>query len=354
MPIRFPCANPQCGFELVISARAGASEVRCPNCGLVQAAPKVEVPAPPRDAPASPPGAAPAGRRRGREDLLEEEPARDLGLVGDALRSILFAIRSLPRMLLLILVLLGGKTLYDTCFGGLAFILSTMCFLPILAPLVAGVAWYAMIGFVLRYYLDVSLAALERVGAAPSVPRLGLGALFEYGMTGLAVLVLYVLPVVTLPLLPLGLLALAWSDDARGLDVLWAFQAARRFPGALGRLWAVLALWCGVLAAAAGVLSWGVGAATARLIHASGGRTGGLILASAVAVLGALAMALVACVLLFVLFRCAGLLGRHCPEVLETLPEKPPSHWVLGGMVLAGIVLSFHAQYWLWVLLRSV
>ena len=42
MPIQFPCANPKCRFELVVSGRAAAGEVRCPNCGLVQAAPRVE------------------------------------------------------------------------------------------------------------------------------------------------------------------------------------------------------------------------------------------------------------------------------------------------------------------------
>jgi hypothetical protein len=197
----------------------------------------------------------------------------------------------------------------------------------------------------------VALAALERVGKAPAVPRLGLGALFEYGLSGLAVLVLYVLPVVTLPLLPLGLLALASSEDSRGLDVRWAFRAGRRFPRALGRLWAVLAVWCGILAAGGAAASWGFDAAADRLIQSSGGRTGGLILASAVTVLGTLVLALVACVLLFVLFRCTGLLGRYHPEILETLPEKPPSSWVLAGMIAAGVCLSSAAQFALWALI---
>ena len=220
-----------------------------------------------------------------------------------------------------------------------------------MGTLAAGIATYAMIGFALRFFLDVTLASLERVRLAPGIPRLGLLALFEYGLMGLAVVVLYVLPLITLPLLPLGILALASWEDTRGLDVRWAFRAARRFPRMLGRLWAILALWCGLLAAALVGIAKGLDAWVRHLVAASGGRTGGLILASAAEVLESLVLALVVCMFLFVLFRCSGLLGSHHPEVLDMLPEKPPSPLLLAGIVGAGVCVSFHVHYWLWVLL---
>ena len=344
MPIRFPCANPECGFELVISARAEAREVRCPNCGLVQPAPDFGPLAPaPRDAAPQPP------RRRTPMPIAGPTP-KEHGFLGEGLRSGLYALRALPKMVLLLLCLTAGRFLYDLCFGTLTFLLSLFCFLQVLGPLAAGVAWYAMLGFVLRYFLDVAVGALERVARVPDVPRLGLWDFFEYGVTGLGVLVLYVVPIVTLPLLPLGLLALAYSEDTRPFDVRWAARAAWRFRRQLAGLWALLAFWCVALVAAAKGVSWALGRWIASILG-KGDDMGAVLLAATIDVLGSVALALVGCVFLFVLFRCVGLAGRYHPAILQSLPEKPPRTIVLAGMVAGGVAASVLVHYGIyWVL----
>ena len=343
MPIQFRCANPKCGFELVISARADVQEVRCSNCGLLQPVPDSELPPPaPRDAPPQPP--------RRRTPLSVVEPAaKEYGLLGDGLRSILYALRALPRMLAVILALLGARVLYDLYFSPIS-ILRIFCLFRVLLPVLMGIWWYAMIGFALRYFLDVSLASLEGSRRTPGIPRLGLWGFFEYGINGLGLLVLYVLPVVTLPLLPLGLLAHAWSEDLRPFDLRWALRAAWRFRRALARLWAILLFWSVALGAAAWGISWATGLWIGGLLSGGEG-LGTELLASLIDVLGALALSLIGCLFLCVLFRCAGLAGRYHPEILDSLPEKPPRIPVLAGMMAAGAAATLLVHYGIHTLL---
>jgi hypothetical protein len=218
-------------------------------------------------------------------------------------------------------------------------------------PTLMGLWCYGMIGFALRYFLDVSAGALDRVKKTPAVPSLSPGQLFEYGVIGLGMLVLYALPLITLPLLPLGLLALTCSEDTRPFDIRWAFRAARLFPRQLATLWALLVLWCGLLGAAA----WGVHRGSESLMRHVAAHSGGSltveILAAAVGVLGALAAALVGCVFLCVLFRCVGLLGRYYPEILESLPEKPPPTVALACFIAAGVAASLGVGYGVYQLL---
>lgn len=323
---------------MVISSRSEASEIRCPNCGLVQPAPEAAPgPAAPRDAPAQPP--------RPRTLVpIAGPPPKERTLAADGLRAILYALRALPRMLVVVLAMMGANVLYELYFGSISVFLSHACLFQILLPLATGVAWYAMIGFALRFFLDVAVSSLERVDKTPGVPRLGLGALFEGGLTGLGLLVVYVLPVVTLPLLPLGLLAAAWSDDTRALDPLWAFRAARRHPRPLAVLWAVLLLWGGLLGAGAWLAGRAADSWIDRLLHQRGEPLWAGLLIAAVTALGSLALALIGCVFGAVLFRCVGLLGRYHPEVLDTLPEKPPSTSALVCYIGAGVAAALLVQ----------
>jgi hypothetical protein len=339
MAIHFPCANPQCGFEIVMSARSAASEIRCPNCGLVQPAPELSAPAmATKDAPPQPP--------RARTHVpIDEPPPKEYGFLGDGLRSIQYAVSALPRMLVVTLSLSGARVLYDLAVGPWSFLTSALGLFELLMPLAMGVACYAAVGIAVRYFQDVGIGSLDRVKAMPDLPRLPLLDLFEYGLRGLGVLVLYVLNGVGLPLLPLALLAMCYSDDARLYDVRWAWRTARRFRRELATVWGLMFFWCGALGIAAWGLSRGVEAWTGYLIRTSRGDLGPLLLASTVDVLGAVAMGLVGCVLLCVLLRCVGLLGRYHPEILDTLPDKPPATAALVGYLAGGAAASLLVWY---------
>jgi hypothetical protein len=332
---------------MVISERSAAKEIRCPNCGLVQAVPEFG------PVPQAAPDPAPQPPRPRMRLQVSEPPPKEHGFVGDCLRSILFALRALPRMLVVMLALFGTRVMYDLYFGSYSPARSICC-MQIILPLIMGAWVYAMIGFALRYFLDVSAGALDCVGKTPAVPSLSPGQLLEYGLIGLGMIFLYALPLVTLPLLPLGLLALTYSEDTRPFDIRWAVRAARRFPRQFGRLWALLIVLCGPLAAGIWGVSRGMAALSTYLAERSGGSLGKEMLAAGVGALGAWAAALVACVLLCVLLRCVGLFGRYYPEVLESLPEKPPTSLVLALLIVAGVAASLAVNYAIYRLLGGM
>ena len=91
-----------------------------------------------------------------------------------------------------------------------------------------------------------------------------------------------------------------------------------------------------------------------RLAERSGGNLGMEVLAAGVDVLGAVAVALVGCAFLCVLFRCVGLLGRYHPEILESLPEEPLRGAELATFVGAGIAASLGVHYAIYLLMARM
>ena len=97
----------------------------------------------------------------------------------------------------------------------------------------------------MRFYLEVILATLVKTGRAPDAPDPSFGRSYGAGCRGLLLMLVYVTPVVTLPL---GLLALAHTSDERCLDARWALRIARKHAGKLLLIWVPLALWATLLA----------------------------------------------------------------------------------------------------------
>ncbi len=120
-------------------------------------------------------------------------------------------------------------------------------------------------GYFLRFYLDCVISSLEGLGQAPDVPDFDLKELFKTGLKGLGVACVYILPIVTIPLLPLGLLAWGYSDDLRTCDLRWALRAAGKKPGKLVMLWLIMILW-GVTGTIALVLLWSLAVITMAAI----------------------------------------------------------------------------------------
>lgn len=193
-------------------------------------------------------------------------------------------------------------------------------------------------------YFAQALMALVRGtledAATIEPPPLQPGRAFVMGLLWLGLTCLYVLPVVTLPLLPLALLALGRTGDLRAADVGWALQAAFLRPGR----WfaAVLHALAWLVTAGAGVWALhGLMPSTAELGEflrladgekalLAGRLVGVLIGTTALQVVGLLACA-----------YCGTVVGRDVPEILESIPGEANPGMSVMYIVLAAVVAVF-------------
>lgn len=361
MPIRFTCSNTTCGHKMRAEDNLAGKRVRCPRCRAIQTVPAERAP---QTSPASgaagailcpdcgttfparamlcprcgwvnsslqpalpagplPPGAAP--------------PAASIGpLAADCRKAIAYGLsnfRSIVVLVLCFLVVYMAVHFVLNAFGSVLWFTG----LGNLIMVALGAAVQVSVGgYFLRYYLDVVISSLEGDDQAPNLPEFRISELLATGVKGLGLLVVYVTPIVTLPLLPLGLLAAGYSDDNRCFHVLWALRAARKHPRRLAVLWAFMLLWLTLsFASTYGLML--VSGIVAGAVAAAGG---GAPLLAFLIMLGAVILAAPIDVMFTcVLFRCIGMLGRHDPALLEMLPESD-NPWVAAGFVLAGIAAS--------------
>jgi hypothetical protein len=201
-------------------------------------------------------------------------------------------------------------------------------------------------GYFLRFYLDCTISSLEGAESAPEVPSFQIGEFLKTGLKGVGITAVYVLPLVTLPLLPVALMALAYTGDGRAFNVLHVARAALRRPGALLLLWLAMLVFLaltvvGVLVAATAAAAVAVPIAGIRGVGGFFARLA-LIVAYAV-VLGEL-MILFYCAC----FRSFGLLGKHYPQTLERIskPSTPMLSvvFIVLGLATSAVILSFVAQ----------
>jgi hypothetical protein len=192
-------------------------------------------------------------------------------------------------------------------------------------------------GFLLRFYLDVVTSSLEGVDQAPGLPTFNVRESFLAGLKGLGILAVYVFPIVTIPLLPLGLLALAYSDDDRAYNVLWATRAALKRPAQLLTLWPLVLMWTG--AATLAMELYSVLNVSVSRLAASTGVLGTLVIFLA----GGVVIATLIVMFLAVIFRCIGMLGRHNPVLTDMLPDCDSTMttvgFVAGGVILSSVVV---------------
>ena len=110
--------------------------------------------------------------------------------------------------------------------------------------------------------------------------------------------------------------------------------AAWKRPKFLLALWPVLLLW-GAALVIAPILIFLATVAVVAMVGASS--FSGVLLVFVIMLVGVALMAAVGVMFMTVIFRCVGLLGRHDPELMETLPDEVPTA-KLAGIIGAGVV----------------
>ncbi len=191
-------------------------------------------------------------------------------------------------------------------------------------------------GFYFRFFLDAIISSLEGVDQAPDVPEFNLGDNFVMGLKSLGVLCVYFFPIVTIPLLPLALLAMGYSEDMRAFDVGWALRAAQKRSAQLLILWPILLLWFAAMIVADVILIIILMQMSAALVP---GGCMGLLIGLIVLLVGVAVITAVSVMFITVLFRCVGMLGRHNPVLTDVLPESvSPAR--IAGFIVGGIAVS--------------
>lgn len=375
MSISFRCSNPECQQSVNAPLGTEGRKARCPTCGMVQMIPSASVelslqevdppiigvvcgdcgitlppeamlcsqcgwvnpdacgapPVPPLPT-APPPAPSPtSGAETGSNSMA-----------GDCLKAFTYGfsnLGSLSKMvfysigLAVFLELIRGFFNWLIVMGSIGYVALTA--LGILADIIVS-------GYFFRFYLDCAISSLEGVDQAPDVPAFEIKTLFMTGLKTMGVLFVYLLPVITIPLLPLALLAWAYSDDVRIFDISWALRAAAKKPGRLLSLWGVMLLW-GVVGAVMIVSIWLLLVVLGGLlITSTESLFGRLLMFLILIVVGSFLLSVVFHTFMAVQFRCVGMLGRYNPDLTDMLPEKTtlilPIVVIIGGIVLSGVL----------------
>jgi hypothetical protein len=215
---------------------------------------------------------------------------------------------------------------------------------------VAVVVALLLAGYLTRFMLSVaarSLAGQEHLPKAPSLsPFKSTSAIFRV----LGVFLLYAAPAVTIPLLPLGLLALGYAEDGRAFNIFWAARAAARKSRELAILWMVILLWLAGLALLVAV-TLAISEKVEGLVPSGQGVNGALMQAAVSVGTGAVIVTAV-CLLSGVAFRCIGLFGRENPSLLR---ELPATSWATEIGVTLGLVMivAVLAARWVWLQMNA-
>lgn len=391
MSVSFRCSNQDCRKHVRAPDTAVGKKARCPFCGTIQIVPTPEPSSPPEmqlgdlRLLASGPAVETPGRSQRRKPHRHKQdggidcarcrtfvptgvtacPTCGLPVVQPGAR--VSAARSAPSTVGDFLASCVGAAGYGAkslgvcfklilCICGINVLFSIAAFLIGLSSsgksengeLLLTIGWLAVSliisGYLLRFYMYAVTSSLQGTNLPPTLPPFSIPELMLTALKGLGVAVVYIIPIVTLPLLPLGYLALAQTNDGRAYDLVWAFRAAVKRPGRLAILWVVLTMHIvvGLIIAfviymLAALIGSVVLAAIAKSLELS--PVGQLVLA--------LPFALVIVLLFFAMlegvactcFRCVGLLGRCTPELLSMLPKRSNTLKSL-GFLAAGIAIS--------------
>lgn len=254
-----------------------------------------------------------------------------------------YAFKALGSCMVLLIILAVCLLAQMGINMGLGFAATSMgpgsaTFIGIVALIVAVCMWMLMNGYVWRYQLDVINASARGDDNPPAVPSFDAAANFKAAFNYITIIVVYSLPLITLPLLPLGMLAAGYTGDGRCLNLAWALRAAIKRPGHLLLAWASIAV-LGILMVAGMVIMAMVMAA-----FASDQSTAKRLF---VIFLGSLAIMLMILGFSCFVSRCAGSLGSSCPDILESLPSEPnPVYSIASFFGAAGLALLVYSGLW--------
>ena len=281
------------------------------------------------------PTAAPAGAMPRPTSYAPPRAVRSPGggsLFGDCFDAIGYGFKNLGSALtLIILMAVFGVVLQlaINLFG------SALAAISPWLGLLAMFAWFfvnmAVSGWMVQFQADIISTSIEGEKEPPPVPQWDWGGQFKISGRALGLACVYVLPIVTLPLMPLGLLAMGRTGDGRAFNLLWAVRSALQRPGQLVLMWVVMLFWMGMAI---------VGSVIIALL------CGGLLVLST-----GVAMKIVAAIVMVLLWytlavlsgciscRCIGRMGYRCPEIVQSIATEPTPGVSL-VYVLAGLLLS--------------
>ncbi len=318
----------------------GGRQAKCPLCGALQIIPMVSqgdpsgaFPAAPSDPPSQAPLAPtpPAGAGQ-----VAAQPPKPGNLAVDCFKAIAYGASNFRSIFILVLYAAGVFLVVRL----LAILIGPLLiFHPIglaILYLINMAISIIMSGLYFRFYLDAVISSLEGVDQAPDLPPFSIKDMFATGLKGLGIWLVYLFPLVTLPLLPLALLAWGYSDDNAPFDVSWALRAAAKRPGQLLILWPIMLLWIALMIVASVILF-----SLLAVITGSVAATGcfGLLMSLLIKLAGVVVISAVGVMFITVVFRCIGMLGRHNPVLTDMLPENL-SPGKTAGVIIGGIIAS--------------
>ena len=252
-------------------------------------------------------------------------------LLGDCGRAFAYGLRSFGAMIILIvvtwLILIGTLLVIRFCGPYLA---GQPLWVPLSMAFGLLVAIFIACGWGLQFQADIIQTSVANSEDCPPLPQWDLGPQLLLALRYVGLVVVYVLPVITIPLLPLGCLAMGHVTDGRAYNLVWAARAAARRPGALLLVWAAIFAWTIVVGLISIVVSM-ISAAVMASIDSSAGIAVDIFT-------GVIRISLVV-LALSIISRCIGRMGYRCGDVLDTIPSRPN---VLGsmGFLALGLVLT--------------
>ncbi len=338
MDIEYPCPN--CGEEVRAAGAAAGTSIVCSRCGATIIIREME--------PVQPAATSEPAESLSLADLpplppdpqfsTPRDPELDRrGRMGpfatDCLMSLGFAVRDLGNIIMLLIVYILVALVAGLAFRFLGRFLLFTGPGRLFFSSIAMVMWLAIFGYFGQYYLGVIDVSADGDKQRPTAPDWDIGRVLWTGLRSMGLCCIYVFPIVTIPLLPLGVMALAHSGDGRGYNLFWAFRAALKRPGELLLLWAMLLFWTLVTLPIMILLGFIMGTLSATIATSYGPAEEfamGLVVQLVVGATGLL--------ILTVFCRCIGCLGYHYPRLLEALPGKRGG--VPIGFVGLGLLLT--------------
>ncbi|MFA6135487.1 MAG: hypothetical protein WC869_15855 [Phycisphaerae bacterium] len=200
-----------------------------------------------------------------------------------------------------------------------------------------------VVGYCLQVVIRLISSSVAGATRLVSGHHFRLWDILKTGLMGLAIGVIYLAPVVTLPLLPLVLLAFSMAQNGR------SFNIARMLKWALacGEMFAIL--WLVLFLAAVGLVVE-VMLLNALFAYLSGlavaplAGTEGTILTELIGIGRVLVTSLITCALACGPIRCIGLMGRFRPDLVGSLVGKDNAKvtWsiVAGSFLLTAVLVA--------------
>lgn len=167
------------------------------------------------------------------------------------------------------------------------------------------------LGFLMQFFLSATSQTLTHSRTAPDMPPVfALANLLAVGQM-IAVAALYIAPILTMPLLPLGLLRLASPKLGHPLDIRGVFRIAWRNPKEFAILWLMMLLWAAGLGLSVAVIVMVSSPINSLLPQAPPDSASEAILSIVLWSVAMAALAIATCIFGLAIFRCIGQFGRY-------------------------------------------